>query len=134
MIFIFIALAAASNAMMDTLAHHYYMFRWKDKVNENFWDPTVSWQNKYKTNMPDALTDAWHIFKLLMLFFMISAISVMSVNVLTLDVDLPLILKKTFIFHPFIFKWLVYCFYLTILGIEWILVFNLCYNKLFIKK
>ncbi len=64
---------------MDTLAHHYSSSYFQTK-NEIFWNPEISWKNKY-TNYPEDkspkypgaktilawTTDAWHLFKTIFL-------------------------------------------------------------------
>jgi len=72
-------LAAMCNAIMDTLVHHFdtSIFKNKDRM---FWDPAISWRNKYVDrdstksirklwifDYPVAFTDAWHFFKSLMI-------------------------------------------------------------------
>lgn len=84
---LFLSLAALSNAGMDTLTHHYsYSFAAKHQWNRQFWDPTISWKNKYidgdpskqkvqisliffSINKPSFLTDGWHLLKAVMLVF-----------------------------------------------------------------
>lgn len=64
---------------MDTLAHHYSTSYFKGK-KEVFWNPEVSWKNKYKDWPEDKrpaypgattwlawTTDAWHLFKTIFL-------------------------------------------------------------------
>ena len=82
---IFIILAAICNAAQDTTAHHYSSSIFRN-LNPKFWDASISWQNKYYTyklkifghtieyKLPDAFSDAWHIFKTLFLFFIFAAI------------------------------------------------------------
>jgi len=67
---------------MDTLTFHYEESVFKSLDDQEFWDPSQSWTNKYKNNDPTQgekfflsttslvfLTDAWHLFKWLMLSF-----------------------------------------------------------------
>jgi hypothetical protein len=68
--------AAVCEGVMDTLQFHYtYSVFWHFS-NKQFWDPTISWRNKYHAADPLAgprfpgsttifvgLTDAWHLFK-----------------------------------------------------------------------
>jgi hypothetical protein len=69
---------------MDTLSHHWYgsWFRRKG-FSEQFWNPAVSWENKYENwfclfgkyiKVPSQISDAWHIFKTLMIIFMVLSI------------------------------------------------------------
>ena len=64
---IFIILASVCNAIMDNLSHHWSKSKF-NKLNPYFWNPELSWKNKYTLSkyIPDTLTDAWHIFKGLM--------------------------------------------------------------------
>lgn len=80
-------LAGATNGVMDTLQFHYGQSVFPTDPGEKllggsrqYWDPKVSWENKYK-NYPDDqrpafpfsktalvfLTDGWHLFQFLML-------------------------------------------------------------------
>lgn len=79
----FIVLAAACNAVMDTLKDH-YAISWFAKLGKpQFWDASVSWTNKYINNdkaqgrtywrvlgikiiKPSIITDGWHLFKFFM--------------------------------------------------------------------
>jgi len=67
------------NSVMDKLAHHYSTSRFSQKKNQLWWDPDISWRNKYKDGDPDKgpkffgsttflvfTTDAWHFYKWLM--------------------------------------------------------------------
>lgn len=78
-----VPIASGFNSIMDTLAHHFpgSIF---SKWNKNFWDASVSGNNKYiggkkengrtywiilgfKVTIPSLFTDAWHPAKTLML-------------------------------------------------------------------
>jgi len=85
--FLFLSLAAVSNAGMDTLTHHYKnSFAAYYNLSRQFWDPAISWKNKYiegdpakqkvkvsllffSINKPSFLTDGWHLLKAIMLSF-----------------------------------------------------------------
>jgi len=85
--FLFLSLAAVSNAGMDTLTHHYKnSFAAYYNLSRQFWDPAISWKNKYiegdpakqkvkvsllffSINKPSFLTDGWHLLKAFMLMF-----------------------------------------------------------------
>jgi hypothetical protein len=71
---LFVLLACLMNAGMDSLKHS-YATSFAKNWNEQFWNPSLSWRNKYSTKLPDALTDGWHILKMLMLGFMMIAMS-----------------------------------------------------------
>jgi len=78
---LFYCLSGALDAFMDTIKDHYTISIFQN-MNQQFWNPTFSWRNKYingdpkqghkklslglfSINFPDALTDAWHIGKAL---------------------------------------------------------------------
>ena len=96
---LFLSLAAISNAGMDTLVHHYsYSFAAENKWDRQFWDPAISWKNKYVNNNPEEgrikvdlllfkidkpviFTDGWHLLKGIMLaFIFLSSIVWIPVN------------------------------------------------------
>ena len=72
---IFVLLACLMNAGMDSLKHS-YKTSFAKNWSETFWNPALSHINKYTTKLPDALTDGWHILKMLMLGFIMIALSV----------------------------------------------------------
>ena len=71
-------LMGISEAVMDTLQFHFFKSKFSNFKKQLFWDPTISWKNKYKNGDPKqgpkfsfsttllvGLTDGWHFFKLL---------------------------------------------------------------------
>lgn len=79
--------AAVCEGVMDTLQFHYTRSVFHQFSNKTFWDPTISWRNKYRDGDPAAgprfpgsitvfvgLTDAWHLFKLLRNVFVCLAV------------------------------------------------------------
>lgn len=89
-IFSILALAAASGlckAVQDKISHHYdvsIFARW----NPQFWNPTLSWKNKYhdwdggdrrRKRLPVSLTDAWHLFDNLRTMLLLSVAAAMAV-------------------------------------------------------
>lgn len=73
---IIIGIAGYSKAVMDTVQFHFNksVFKNKDKYNQKFWNPKLSWKNKYKPDLktPKFLfsttllvfwTDAWHRYQ-----------------------------------------------------------------------
>jgi hypothetical protein len=73
-----IALSGVAESIMDVLQFHYSQSYFSKLPNQQFWNPVVSWKNKYRdgdplkgprflgsTTMLVAFTDAWHLFKLL---------------------------------------------------------------------
>ena len=90
---ILITLAAICNAVMDVCSHKYQqsIFYWK-YFNDQWWDAQISWKNKYylekvsngrrkvrigylQFNLHSAFTDAWNLFKSLMIIFLFLAIA-----------------------------------------------------------
>jgi hypothetical protein len=74
---LFFILSGAFEGVMDTLQFHYVSSKFYNFNNKTFWDPQISWMNKYKNNDSTmgekflgsttifvGLTDAWHLFKL----------------------------------------------------------------------
>jgi len=76
LVVILIIISGVSKAVMDSLNHYYgnsIFFRF---YNDLYWNPSISWKNKYK-NYPDdkspkfflsttlfvMFTDAWHLFQ-----------------------------------------------------------------------
>jgi hypothetical protein len=121
--FIFLCLAAVCNAILNTLSHHYdtSIFR---HFNRQFFDPEISWYNKYKdgivshghkkwklwfieVNSPDYLSDFWHIVKSAMVWSICAAIACL----------MP---------YPVIS--------FVLLGCSWNIVFNLFYNHILNRK
>lgn len=123
---ILISLAAICNAIMDICSHHYYLSVFSS-LNRKYWDATISWKNKYNggdpfwgrkkwfygmINVPVQVTDAWHLFKSLMIIFLISAIPFCPKNSMGIE------------------NWIYYSAVIGIGGVTWNLVFNLFYNKI----
>lgn len=79
-ILLFVAIAAISEAIMDTLAHHFKQSVFST-FNEQFWNPAVSGANKWKngdkkqgekflfsSTLLVGITEAWHTFKMIRTF------------------------------------------------------------------
>jgi|SRR3989304_9718829 len=129
---LFFVLAAICNALMDTLQFHWYKFRFKNSVNAQFWNPEISWKNKYIDGKQSRglkykgwlgwmsnFSDAWHLFKMIMIFFL-------SFSVLLF----PYSFKICFFENNLINLGL----WLVIFGVCWNFPFNLFYNKIFVIK
>lgn len=103
-----IALEGLFNSVMDTLTHHYPSSVFKNWGD--FWNPAVSWRNKYILPkwIPDVFTDGWHLVKLLHICSFLLAV----------------------VFYEAIFQWWILDFLL--LGIVRNLVFVLFYDKIWI--
>lgn len=118
---ILIFLAGMANAMCDTLKDHWYMFRWKDKVTGQWWNPEHSWKNKHMKKGIDVryewyysivqLSDAWHLFKTIWIFLICGA-------VVTCGYLSPIHMVTAF----------------ALCGFTWNIGFSLGYNWLFVKK
>ncbi len=113
---ILVIIGSICSAIMDTLKDHFPVSIFKN-LNNQWWNPEISWKNKifykhqtnWKKYVPDSLSDAWHTFKTIMLWSLIGAI----------------------VFYSPIF----YNYgYFIIYGFSWILVFNLFYNHLLVKR
>lgn len=77
-----VGFAAISKSIRDTLSYHFETsaFRY---LNPKFWNPAISWKNKYKNYPEDQrakffgsktflvwVTDAWHLFDMLSYLFL----------------------------------------------------------------
>ena len=104
---LFFILAGASEGVMDTLQFHYDSSRFYNLNNKTFWNPQISWVNKYKNNDPKmgekflgsttifvGLTDAWHLFKLfrnLSIFTGIFFIAIIPSSIITIFIYILII-------------------------------------------
>jgi hypothetical protein len=72
--FVLIILAGIAEGFMDTLQFHYNISIFKLRPKQNFFNPSLSWVNKYKEDLKTPrffgsttlfvfTTDAWHLFK-----------------------------------------------------------------------
>jgi hypothetical protein len=86
---IFLFGAGLSNGVMDSLQFHFERTVFADpaKFDPQFWNPALSWSNKYKDHTPangEAFlgsstflvftTDGWHLAKFIMLKFFVLAV------------------------------------------------------------
>jgi hypothetical protein len=79
LILLLVSISGASKAVADKLSHHYSQSIFSDFKNQKFWDPSISWLNKYVNNdvtqgfkkikvlgfnfiRPIVFSDAWHLF------------------------------------------------------------------------
>jgi hypothetical protein len=115
---------------MDTLAHHYPTSIFND-MDPKYWNPKISWKNKYKdgqkilgpafflsTGLLVAFTDAWHFFKSLQIVLLAAAI---------------VMFPYTFDICLFDREWLNQLTWLVILGTVWNMTFSFMYNRV-LKK
>lgn len=126
---IFWIIAARSNALCDTLAHHYStsIFSDKSKYPEQIWNPKLSWVNKYidgdqlkgrvkmkvfgiEFNKHVSQTDAWHYYKSLMIVCICMSIAL----------------------HPSVNWYFIIADFIGY-GLIWNATFNYYYNKKFKK-
>ena len=83
-------IAGLCEAIMDTLQFHYESSIFYCFKKKYFWDPKISWYNKYKNKDPLAgprfpgsttlfvgLTDGWHFFKLLRNLFIVIGVFIL---------------------------------------------------------
>lgn len=79
---------------MDILQFHFHKSIFSRKKQKYYWDPTISWRNKYRNGDPllgpkflfsttflVGLTDGWHTFKLLRNAFIFIALPVLGFSV-----------------------------------------------------
>lgn len=83
--------AAKSNAIMDTLSHHFRTSIFEGR-NDQYWNPEISWKNKYvdgnvlkgrvkwnilgyEFNKHPSFLDGWHFHKSLMMVCICGAIA-----------------------------------------------------------
>ena len=125
MIWIFLGLiiiAGISNAIMDVIRFRYSTSVFKKFKNQQWWNPSISWRNKWKNGDHTQgekfwgssrwfvrFTDAWHFFQGMMFTTLFLSI-VVYVPLIVLYID--------FILIYFLFT----------------AVFNLFYNIIFIKE
>lgn len=73
-----ITIASIAEAIMDKIQFHYHRSIFQHYNNQQFWNPSISWKNKWKNQNPRegerfkfsstllvAFTDAWHLFKMI---------------------------------------------------------------------
>ena len=79
-------LAGVCEAIMDTLQFHFDRSIFSNYTNKRFWNPILSWENKYKEDLKTPkfflsttlfvfLTDAWHLFKMIRTLLLIIGIA-----------------------------------------------------------
>ena len=100
-----VLIAGMSKAIMDKVQFHYHKSIFKldpIRYNQPFWDPLISWQNKYKVDSMTEpkfygsttffvfVTDAWHLFQMIMIFTMFMGVAITSYNC---ETPIELILK-----------------------------------------
>lgn len=89
-----LCLGGASEAIMDKIMFHYDRSIFKSLKNQIFFDPNLSWRNKYKKNqlIPKfpgsttifvSLTDMWHLAKLAKHLFTFGGLFILAFNSVT---------------------------------------------------
>ena len=85
-------ISGLAKAIQDTLYFHYWKSVFAKAKPENWWNPNMSWENKYKwfpkskfltwliSNPLVAITDAWHTFGLIRDLSIFSCITIISGN------------------------------------------------------
>jgi hypothetical protein len=118
--FVLLTISAICKAVMDKLQFHYDKSIFTKFKNEIFWNPKISWKNKWKNGDPKngekffgsstflvSLTDGWHLFQHFMIFSMMCAI-VTYVTIINMFIDfflLYFIFTCTFeLFFKFMFS------------------------------
>jgi hypothetical protein len=102
---------------MDNITHHWYKSVF-NKLNESFWNPSVSSKVAVYIPYTKYKIDAWHLFKSLMIILLASsAISGM-------------VFKTYCMINPF-FDFVIL---IIVYGIIWNGVFNIFYNHLLNRK
>lgn len=125
--FIFWIIAAALNSCMDNVKDHWYKSWFKTLNNPHYFNPDLSYLNKYKDryvsqgmikwwifDKPVFLTDFWHLCKSLMILS------------LCLSIVIAISCHDTYGFSAYVI-FLVY-------GTTWNVVFDIFYNYILIKK
>jgi len=88
---VMIFIAGFFEGVMDILQFHFHSSIFSLMPNRYYWDPVISWRNKYQDNDPllgprfplsttflVGLTDAWHTFKLLRNVLLFSALPIIG--------------------------------------------------------
>ena len=88
-------IAGISKSIMDTLQFHFSKSIFTKAADQSWWNPSISWKNKYKDKDPEEgpdfpgsttifvwITDAWHFFQQIMLMsFFISITLALSMSI-----------------------------------------------------
>ena len=89
MVILFLIISSISKSIMDILSFHYYDSIFSKIKNGKWWNPEISWKNKWKNDDPTQgerfvgsstflvwVTDAWHFFQHIMILSFILSIVV----------------------------------------------------------
>ena len=119
-----VLLSAIAKAIMDVIQFKYYDSIFKEG-NSYFWNPSLSWFNKYKNLDPKQgpkfflsttilvwTTDAWHLFQMIFLKCLVAGHVILTFGVSS--------------------WWVLWANLIAVIGFG--LVFELFYSRVFIKK
>lgn len=95
---VLVIFSSICESVMDTLQFHYERSVFLKKQNQKFWNPNISWKNKYKKDLKTPkfigsttifvfTTDAWHLYKFfrnLLIFIGLPLIAFTAINVFNL--------------------------------------------------
>lgn len=108
-----ITLSFCSKWIMDTLQFHYDKSFWKKLNHQDFWNPILSWDNKYirkskiltwlVKNPLVFLTDAYHMFQFIHLNSYIAAICLLLSNTIDLQILVTFLIKPVIDYQIIIF-------------------------------
>ena len=134
----FLFLASVCNSIVDTVDHHQSISVFSKLKNPMWWNSDQGWRNKYidrdpkngrvkwyfGLNKPVQLTDSWHFFKMWMIIFICTSISLLILNPV-------LIVRLTDGWLNCVFNFVGQ---LGIMGIVWNKTFTLFYHKIWLIK
>lgn len=91
---ILVGLSGIAEAVMDKLQFHYDISIFSKYTNQQYWNPNLSWTNKYKddfvtpkffgsTTFLVFLTDGWHFFKFVRTLLRFVGLIIIGFNSLT---------------------------------------------------
>jgi hypothetical protein len=134
LVLILVFICGTTNAVMDTLAHHYSVSIFAN-LDTQFWDGTVSWCNKWKnceagneaflfsSSVFSFLTDGWHLAKFMYLLCVNIPIAILLFQVVKPLFYVPKFTPKLILFTA--------CF--VIVKVVQAAAFTLFYNYLLLK-
>jgi len=128
---ILVIVAGIAKAFMDTLQFHYYEMRWK--LNPQYWNPEISWENKYRIVRPWNQSDSYlmiYLLKFARWLFMNPLVFVTDGWHMMQFVFLNSIMVVPAIVQPWWNPIIVFFVIRTIFGV----LFSLFYNLVLIKK
>lgn len=88
---ILVGIAGIAEAVMDKLIFHYEISIFEKLKNKKYWNPKISWENKYKEDLKTPkfigsttifvfLTDAWHFFKFIRTLLLFIGLIIIGFN------------------------------------------------------